>query len=156
MKKLLKEFRQSRKSLFSAIKRFPIRFREEVLFDKWSLKDVVAHINGWDVLTIEAIKTFKKSRFPKWGTTVAEFNKISVLKRKKWSWNKVFAEFKKLGVQIHKEYSSLPEELWNKKIYRNRSFTPKTFLKIDIHRYAKEHLPVILKTSKKISKTNKK
>ncbi len=151
-KDLLKKFKQSRNLLLLAIKKFPAKSQEDILFDKWSLKDVVAHINGWDILTIDAIKTFKKGKFPKWGTTVTEFNKTSVQKRKKWGWDKVFAEFKKLGVQIYKEYGSLPEELWDKKIYKNKSFTPRSFLKIDIHHYVKEHLPIILKISRKTSK----
>ena len=156
MKKLLKEFKQSRNLLLLSIKRFPIKSREEVLFDKWSLKDVVAHISAWDILTIEVIKAFKIKKSPKWVISIPTFNKVSVSERKEWSWDKVLAEFEKLGIQIYKEYSSLPEELWDKKMYKNKSFTPRSFLKIDIHHYAKEHLPVILKISKKISKTNKK
>lgn len=148
MQKRIEEFKKARFNLHQAIDSFPKDKREEILFGKWSLKDIVAHISGWDLITIKTLKSIEKSKTPGWIGSVYEFNRNSVEKRKKWNWQKVYKEFVELGGKITNEYEGIPEDLWNKKAWKSRSFTPKKFLEIDIKHYRDEHLPQIMKLAK--------
>jgi len=145
MRGLIEELKNSRLSLIRAVDNFPKHRREEILFNKWSLKDVMAHVSGWDIATIDLLKKIKKGKTPEWIGSIYEFNKRSVEKRKKWNWQKVYKEFVRVGKEIIEEYGNVPEELWEKKVWKNRSFTPKKFIKIDIRHYRDEHLPQIMR-----------
>lgn len=149
MQERIEEFKKARLNLLRAIDNFPKDKREEILFGKWNLKDTVAHISGWDLITIKTLRSVKKSKSLNWVGSVYEFNKNSLEKRKKWSWQKVYKEFVKLGGEITKEYEGVPEKLWNKRIWKNRSFTPQKFLEIDIRHYRDEHMPQIVKATKR-------
>lgn len=144
MQEKIEELKRARLTLLRAIDNFPKNKREEILFNKWSLKDVVAHISGWDIAIIDLLKSLKKGKTPCWIEGVHKFNKRSVEKRKRWSWPKVYKEFVKLGKEIIEGYESVPEELWEKRIWEKRSFTPRKFLEIDIKHYRDDHLPQIL------------
>jgi len=145
MRGLIEELKNSRLALIRAVDNFPKDKREEILFNKWSLKDVMAHVSGWDNATIDLLKKIKKGKTPEWIGSVYGFNRRSVEKRKKWSWQKVYKEFVRVGREIVGAYESVPKELWEKRVWENRGFTPKKFIKIDIRHYRNEHLPQIMR-----------
>lgn len=140
---LIDEFKKVRQDVKLAVDQFPEEKREQCLFDKWSLKDIVAHLSGWDIFTVEAIKGLEKDNVLDWGAGVNEFNKKQVEKRKKWSWKKVYNEFIEVGDKLFKAYEDLSEEYWDKKFWPNKDETPREFLKIDIDHYKNEHLSQI-------------
>jgi hypothetical protein len=141
--KLLDDFVKVRKEFIRTIDKFPENKRSWILFGKWSLKDILAHLSGWDKLTVESIEIFRKGEIPKWGLGVYDFNKKSVNERKRWSWKKIYKEFVDLQEEIINAYKSIPKEKYNQKIWTNRNETPLDFLRIDINHYKKEHLPEI-------------
>lgn len=145
---LIEDLKSARSKLISAINNFQKDMIHDKLFDDWSLKDVVAHLSGWDQLTVKSIKLFLKNKVPDWGGEINDFNKISVEKRKSWSWTKVYNEFLTISQKNIDAYESIPLTRFDEYIWKNKKYTPRKFLKIDIHHYEKEHLPQIQKYSR--------
>lgn len=146
---ILKEFVLARANITDAITSFPPQKRFTRLFKKWTIKDLLAHLSGWDIYTLDAVLALKSGRIPPWGEAVDRFNLHSVAKREKWLWPRVYREFVSVGHRLEKELRSVPPEKWNKKIWPNKSFTLEKLLKIDIDHYLNEHLPEIKKLSDK-------
>lgn len=141
------QFIKARQEITTVISKFPPKKRLLPLFDKWTLKDVIAHLSGWDLFTLEAIKALKAGKVPVRGPSINEFNKRSVSKREDWAWNKIYEEFTGLGSQLTLELSNVPESLWGKKIWPNRGLTLEKLLKVDIDHYLNDHLREIEKKS---------
>ncbi|NIT04542.1 hypothetical protein GTO10_06650 [Candidatus Saccharibacteria bacterium] len=125
--------------------KFPEDKRTEVLFGRWSLKDILAHMSAWDLYSIECLDALKRGKEPKWDLHVNAFNARAVKKRKDWTFKKVYKEWIEAGEKLIKAYRRLPEEIWDKKFWPNRRFTPKKFLEIDLEHYRDKHLPQLKK-----------
>lgn len=145
MKKLIEDFKKTRLVFIEALDNFPEDKREAILFDKWRLKDLVAHISGWSIAGANAVRSLKKGKTPPRVESIYQFNKLNVQKRKNWSWEKVYKELVGVSREFIKEYESLPEELWKKRYWSKRSFTPLEIFKIELKHYRETHLPQILK-----------
>lgn len=143
--KLIQEFKSLYKEIKKVVDKFPQDKREEILFDKWSLKDVIAHLNHWAVHNLMCFKALKEGGKPYWAPDIDEYNEQGVQIRKNRTWNDVYNEFNTLLPQIILDYETLPQDLWNKRFWENRKFTPLKFLEIDINHYKNEHLPQLKK-----------
>lgn len=144
-KKLLQEFKKLYKETKEIIDAFPLEKREKILFGRWSLKDIVAHLNHWAEHDLMCFKALKEGKEPYWMPDVDDYNAEGVEIRKNKSWKDVYNEFNSLLGQVINEYETLPNDLWKKKFWKNRKFTPLKFLKVDIDHYKSEHLPRLRK-----------
>ena len=133
-----------RMELLDAVNKFDSDKREVVLFDKWTLKDVLAHLCGWDQLTAAVLINLINGKQSMWGKGVNEMNQESVNLHQPKSWNEIYNEFVAGSQKMIDEYSNLLENMWNQPLYPNKKFTPAKFLKIDIDHY-QEHLEAIKK-----------
>lgn len=138
----IKELQNLRQQLIDTTSRFSEKKRLSLLFDKWSLKDVLAHLSGWDALTVELIEKFKIDEPPTWIDKINIFNQNSLDQRKSLTWEEIYKEFVSVSQKNIDQYLSIDNQLWNKKIWQNKSYTPSKFLKIDIDHY-QEHLDEI-------------
>ncbi len=144
-RELLQKFKYVKQQVKDLIDQFPENKREEILFDKWSLKDVVAHLNHWMVHDIDCLENLLKGEEPYWEPDVEEFNTKGVNARKDKSWDELYVEFTGLIEKLTKLYENLPEELQNKKIWKDKDETPLKFLEEDIHHWEGEHIPALEK-----------
>ena len=149
MKKLIEDFKKARLALIQALDSFPKEKREEVLFGEWTLKDLVAHLSGWNIAGAKAVRSLKQGKVPPWAGKISEFNKLNVRKRKNWSWEKTYQELLKASKEFIEEYENLPEELWEKRYWPKKDYTPKKILMIELKHYRETHLPQILKFKQK-------
>ncbi|OGL53247.1 hypothetical protein A3K55_02015 [Candidatus Shapirobacteria bacterium RBG_13_44_7] len=131
-----------RKELIDTIDAFPVAKREEILFDKWSLKDIIAHLSGWNIFTTESIQKFKSGNLSLWGGKVCDFNQKSINHRQHFNWQQTYDEFINSSREMIQEYESLSPDLSNQKIWPDKNYTSAKFLKIDINHY-QEHLEKI-------------
>lgn len=145
MRKLIEDFKKARLALIQALDSFPKDKREEVLFGSWTIKDIAAHISGWNIIGTKAVRNLKQGKTPPWAGSVAQFNRRNVKKRKNWSWEKVYEELVRVSKEFTEEYEGLPKELWEKRYWSNRSFTPKKIFEIELKHYKNGHLPQIVK-----------
>ena len=145
MKNLVDVYIRVRLEFLDIINKFPENKREEILFDKWSLKDVIAHLSGWTLHQVEVLNDLKNNRIPKSPGSSKDYNNNQVEKRSKWSFEKVYNEFLSSTDALLKEYKSLPKSIIDKKIWPNRRFTPKIYFEFELEHYTKTHLPQIQK-----------
>ncbi len=142
MKKLT-QFKQINQNIKALIDQFPENQTADILVDKWSLKDIVAHLNNWLVHDIDCLTALKEGREPYWEPDVDTFNAQGIVKRKAQSWQQIYTEFVTLGNNLVSIYETLPNNLWNKPIWKNKKEqTAHKFLDEDILHW-EEHLDEI-------------
>jgi hypothetical protein len=139
MEEKLNEFEQVRKEVGYLIGAFPKTCRNKILFDKWSLKDIVGHLSNWMVHDIDCLTNLKKGVEPYWEPDVDDFNLRGVTTRKDWSWEKVVGEFGQLGEELTDLYKTLPDVLWDVPIWKKYSETARKFVQEDIDHWKNEH-----------------
>jgi len=142
MKSQVLELKTLRQKLIDIINKYSAEKREQILFDQWSLKEVLAHLCGWDKLTAEVLINLKTGRLSIWGKSVDEMNKDSIELRKNKTYQEIYNEYIANSQDMINAYESLPDPLWDKPLYPDKKFSPTKFLKIDIDHYS-EHLEVI-------------
>lgn len=150
---LLNDFNEIRKEYIETLSKFPQDKISEKLFGEWDLKDVIAHFVGWDVEFTNALKSLiKGEKYTYWGK-IYEFNDKVVKSSKGKTWDQVFTEFEKSGNDFIDIYKRIPDEMMEVKIWKDKIYTPKRILEINIHHYEKAQLMQIKKylTKRKIS-----
>lgn len=145
MNPLLEEFKKVREEFIGVVNKFPKDKREEILFDQWSLKQVLVHMARWDNCLSDNVEYLLEGKEPPFYGKVNDFNVVSQNLCKDWDWDKTYQEFLKGGERLIKTYESLAENLWGQKFWRDKNSTPEKFLKIVMHHYKKEHLPYLKK-----------
>lgn len=145
MNKLILAYKEAREKAIDAVNKFPLDKRTEVLFENWSLREVIIHMAGWDNCIADNVKYQKEGKEPPFYGKVDDFNKSSVEKGVGLSWEQAYEEFIKAGERVIQEYESLPENLWNTPFWKDKKSTPASFLKIVTKHYEEEHLPLIRK-----------
>lgn len=138
------EFVKVKEEIRRIIEAFPVESRMKILFDKWTLKDVVVHLSNWMVHDIDCLEKLKVGREPVWEPDFDEFNMKGVEARKGWSWQKVFDEFLILNEELYKLYYSLLENLWDKPIWKGYGLTARKFILKDIE-HKNDHLEELRK-----------
>lgn len=146
---LIKEFKEARADLIDTVKQFPKDKKEEVLFDKWSLKDILVHLTGWGLHQIDTLRKFQKGkRIITPDNLKASINEDRVAKGKNVDWDTVFKQFINIGEELVLEYDSLPSSLWDRRIWATKEITPKECIQIEINHYKSTHGPQIKKVLK--------
>ncbi len=137
----IQKFKKITEQVASLIEQFPKDQRTTLLFDKWSLKDIIAHLNNWMVHDIECLTALKNNKEPYWEPDVDEFNAKGIEIRKNWEWDKIYNEFTSLKEHLLNVYETFPNDLWEKPIWKKyQNQTPHRFLDDDISHWANEHL----------------
>ncbi len=145
MKQAISTFIEVRRELIEEIDRFPASKVDSVLFGEWSLKDVLAHLIGWDEYFARIVGLLKSGEdIPYWGS-ISSFNEASVNARRDLSWQEVYEEFIAVGEEFVRTYSQIPDNLQETRFWKNRNYSPSRILGVNIHHYAKSHLPEIKK-----------
>lgn len=122
------------------ILKFPKEKREEVIFDKWSLKNIVSHLNHWMTHDIDCLTSLLNGQIPFWEPDVEVFNAKGIDQRKNIPWDVIFSEFVGLKGKLIELYESIDENFINKKIWPDKNQTPLRFLDDDINHWRDEHI----------------
>ena len=137
---LLNEFTKISEELDNLIQKFSSERREEVVFDKWSLKNVVSHLNHWMIHDLDCLNVLLNGKVPYWEPDVEEFNRKGVEARSNNNWDQVYTEFVELKNKLLTLYKEIPEDLRNKRIWPDKNETPTRFLEEDIQHWRDEHI----------------
>jgi hypothetical protein len=144
MKELVSRFAQVRSDLLETVKDFPADRVEEVVFGKWDLKSVLAHVAGWDSYFTEIVRLMRAGeKIPYWGN-IDKYNEASVEKRKGRTFDQVYDEFVRAGEAFIWEYGDLEKGLWNKRFWEQGSSTPAWVVEINVEHY-ESHMEKIKK-----------
>jgi hypothetical protein len=115
-----------------------------VITGEWNLRQVVAHINGWDYLTKLYLADLVLGKVPAWGGEEADINIRSIAERSNMTWPTLKREHRLLGQLVIAAYNTVPTRLWHKPIWPDHDITPEKSILDDIHHYGEEHLPQII------------
>lgn len=151
MDELLSQFIEVRDELIETLHRFPAPSRSVVLFGDWNLKDVVAHLTGWDRYFIDILDSLQAGEEPPYWGSMTKFNEASVQKRKETSWEVVLGEFVASGDEFIHRYNQLPAGYWDVRFWKGRSYTPVRILEVNIHHYG-SHLPQVKRKLARLEK----
>src|SRR3989344_6857397 len=88
----IEEFRRVHSRMMELANRFPKDQREAVLFDRWSLKDMVAHLVAWNHVDAEHTERVRDGKEFEWIADWDVFNDREVSKRKHLSWDAIMEE----------------------------------------------------------------
>lgn len=119
----LNHFKKVRQEFIETVDKFPKDKREKALFDKWSLKDILVHISRWDDVLSENIKYLKEGIEPPVHGSVQSFNDQSTQNGKDWGWDKAYKAFIKSGENAIKAYTTLKDDEWDKKYWKDKGAT---------------------------------
>lgn len=101
---------------------------------KWTLKDILAHINNWDNYLLESLYSLQNgTKCPYWGK-IQEFNEKGVNERKNKNWSQLRDEFIKLGLSVIGLLKKSPD-LLDIRYWPNKKYTPAKFLEIESGHY---------------------
>jgi hypothetical protein len=151
MNELLSQFTEVRDEFIEILQRFPAPRRSAVLFGEWNLKDVIAHLTGWDRYFTDILDCLQAGEEPAYWGNMTKFNEVSVQKRRESSWEVVYDEFVATGEEFIHRYDQLPEELRGGKFWRGRSYTPVRILEVNIHHYG-SHLAQVKRKLARLEK----
>lgn len=145
MKSLIIQFTQLRDDLVGYIQNIPLTKAEEIIFDKWSLKNIIAHLIGWDQHFIEELNHLVNHQVEKsiW-VTIQNQNAHSIAKYC-GSWDEVVNTYKTISQNLINNLLSLNQNLWNQPLFIEKiNRTPINYLKIWI-KHINDHLESIKK-----------
>jgi hypothetical protein len=135
MEDTLNHYSKAREDFLEAVARFPQELREKPLFGEWNLKDIFAHIIGWESLSIEKVEAVKQGIVPEWVSDVQKQNKKAVEQYKGVSWSEVYQDLVQSGENMLSTYQLLPSYLWDKQVGPEPKFTPRHFLEEEAGHY---------------------
>ncbi len=121
---------------------FPITLRTEKLFSEWSLKDILAHLSGWNTQTIQTLEKVSNGisiSLEEWIQDIDNFNAVNVKDRSEIDWEDIVKEFKESSELLLQKYSEVPEEMWTRQIGVGISETASELIDVDIA-HILEHL----------------
>jgi hypothetical protein len=145
MEKLIEDFKKARQNLIQTLDEIPENKRNKILFHYWTAKDLLSHMSGWMISATNNVECLKKGKTPPRVGNDEDFNRESVEKRKNWSWDEVYKELVKTSEEFAESYKDLPKDLWQKRYWPEKDFTPKKILEIEIEHWEEEHLSQIAK-----------
>lgn len=140
MKALIQKYKKARAQFVTVIDAFPIEKREIVLFGEWSLKDLMAHITGWEKQSLKQVAYLLHGTPLSWVDNVDDFNAQCVHESTSKDWQAVYDELIESGSEMIHTYEQLPESEWYKQAGPHPKFTPKRFLEASTEHYQREHL----------------
>jgi hypothetical protein len=143
--RLVKRFAQVRSDLMKTVSGFPEDKTEEAVCGDWDIKEVLAHIAGWDTYFTMIARRLRMGEEvpywgdnPFWGENMEKRNEGLVKEREGRTWDEVRDEFVKASGEFLKEYSNLEGEVWNRRFWGQRNPTPAWVVKHNVEHY-EEH-----------------
>lgn len=144
MNNLVQELNAVIKSFLEDIKNFPAKDWEKILFDKWSLKQILIHLTGWADYQVQTLEEFQEEKEPVIPDRLKErINDDLVAKKGNEAWKKVYADFLKTEASLISQYKKLRDKDWDRKIWKDRQTTPRKFINLEIKHYKDTHGPQI-------------
>jgi hypothetical protein len=135
MEDTLSHYKGARETFLKVVAEFPQELRDRPLFGEWNLKDILAHIVGWESLSIEKVEAVKQGITSQWVSDVEEQNRKAVERCKGASWDEMYQKLVQSGEIMLSAYQSLPPYLWGKQAGPEPKFTPRHFLEKEAEHY---------------------
>lgn len=130
---------EARQNILAEVSKLSSVEHDQVFLGVWSIKDLLAHLIGWDRTTLRAVKSVLKGQLPSfykyhdrdWQT----YNAMLVKKHKKDSVDELLAEARASQAALLKFLQTVPPEQFNKDFgvrFRGYRVTIQRLLEADI------------------------
>ena len=94
--RVVREFAEVRQKIIETATSVPRERQDEIFLGIWSLKDLLAHLAGWDFTNVEAVKEILRSKTPNcfkhWNPDWAAYNAKLVQQYKYENWVEMLTE----------------------------------------------------------------
>src|SRR3989339_454114 len=129
---LVEELNAVIKLFLEDIRNFPAKDRDKILFDKWSLKQILIHLIGWADYQVKTLEEFQEGKEPVIPDHLKEsINDDLVAKKGNEAWEKVYADFLKTEASLTNRYKKLRDKDWDKKIWKGKQTTLREFVNLE-------------------------
>lgn len=136
---ILSRLVETRRNILTEVAKLSASQQDQVFLGVWSVKDVIAHLIGWDVTNLEAVKqviqghvpSFYEYRDHDWQT----YNAMLVKKYKKRSFAELLASVKDSQEKLLAFLQTVPAEHFNKDFgvrFRGYKVTVQRLLEADV------------------------
>lgn len=112
--KLIDEMRETKSKLSDCFREFNPQNRKEILFSKWTISDLLAHLINWLELDIKHVQAVIEQKKTKWISDVEKLNLMGVKLRKNFDFESQIEEFSVLGDRLANLYAQIPSDQWDK------------------------------------------
>jgi hypothetical protein len=111
---ILSEFINTRKGILETVCEYPATIREQVFLGFWSIKDLLAHLIGWDFTNLEAARDVQRGRLPSFYTYIdkdwSSYNALLVIQYKRDDFDVLLSCVKDSHKQLVAYLETLPVE----------------------------------------------
>ncbi|MEW6031074.1 MAG: DinB family protein [Chloroflexota bacterium] len=141
---------ETRRTILEEMSKLPEADRDRVFLGVWSVKDLLAHITGWDHANLEAVRYVTASQLPPfynhydrdWKT----YNAMLVAKYKLDSFDEMLAQARDSQRQLIEFLKTVPPEAFNEDFgvrFRNVKVTIRRLLEADIKDVQTHHRQIV-------------
>jgi len=147
---IINELQKVRSEILTEVAALSPKERNTVFLGIWSVKDILAHLVGWDFANMEAVHNVLEGKLPAfyeyhdhdWQT----FNALLVEKYKKGSFKELLASVKDSHIKLVELAKSVPVEKFNKDFgirFRRYKVTVQRLLEADIKDVRIHHQQIV-------------
>jgi hypothetical protein len=134
--------------LITLVDEFPIKLRDKSLFDKWTIREVVIHITGWNLQRIGELEDIIAGKEIEIINDYDLFNRQVIIQKRYQDWNAVHQDLKMSCRDLVSAFKAVPEEIALKKVWPQHSMTPAKMIQIDIEHIQDEHITQLVEIIK--------
>lgn len=152
---VIEQYGEDYEAFLAAFSQFPEKHYDDQILNNWGIKEILAHMAGWDLETIKAIQAAQKGELP-WffdsENKVDTFNLEQVEKRKFISIPEVLAEMEVNHKKLIGFLEQFPKHLWHQgfgNMWHQQDVTPSL---VCSYRHYAAHRQDILKYLEKLQK----
>ncbi|MCA9382595.1 DinB family protein [Candidatus Dojkabacteria bacterium] len=131
----VEDFKKVRMELLEFVQDLTPAQKNSKAFDKWTLKEVLAHMSGWDLQNVEDLDEMLQSRETPWIPNFDEYNNHSVAEAEDLSFSEVYQNFLESGAVFIETYKNLPAEVVAIHLWHGHDHTPISLLEENISHY---------------------
>jgi len=147
---IISELQKARSEILNEVAALSPKERNTVFLGIWSVKDILAHLIGWDFANIDAVHNVLNGRLPAfyehydhdWQT----FNALLVERYKKGSFKEIVASVKASHIKLVELAQSVSVEQFNKDFgirFRRSQVTVQRLLEADIKDVRLHHRQIV-------------
>jgi hypothetical protein len=109
--KLIQRLDEARGEVIALLPRVELLHEKEI-YPKWTIKEMLAHMTGWDDLVIEFVGAFSRGEQPYTPAyrMIVEYNDESVETREPLDYHQTHAEWQSTRERLRKSLRSFPDE----------------------------------------------
>ena len=112
--RIIADLVEVREDILNTASRCPVDLQDKVFLGVWSIKDLIAHLIGWDYTNIKAARAVRNGRLPDFYTYIdkdwSSYNALLVIQHKQDDYDRLLACSKDSHTQLIDFLQTLPVE----------------------------------------------